>query len=171
MGAYFGQRLQEHRKARGLKSGVVAEALGLHKSNYSAYEAGRRVPSDDFLMALAAYEPLGLTYDLLKTWADLDKLGLSGIQRLKTHARDLIEGTYGPVSREWFGEVPFEPTEDELALINRARETGMTFPIINEPGFWGTPPEQRRKAFALLECLLDETAKYLPASTQLLKTQ
>lgn len=172
MGAYFGQRLRERREARGLLSAAVAKAVSLQPTNYSAIENGRRDPQDDFLQDLARVAELGLSYDEVRTWADLDKLGEAGLKRLKTYASDLLDAIKvedGQVTADWFGSVPHPPTEAELAIINRAKDVGVSFPPINEPTFWATPPEQRRKSFLLLECLVEETSQYAPKSKELLK--
>lgn len=174
MGAYFGQRIREHREARGLKSADVAKGIGLQPTNYSAIENGRRDPQEEHLQGLAAMAALGLTYDEVKTWADLDRLGEAGLKRLKTYAGELLDSINvesGHVTADWFGAVPYPPTETELAIINRAKDAGVSFPPLSEPTFWATPPEQRRKSLLLLECIVEETSQYAPKSKTLLKDQ
>lgn len=174
MGAYFGQRLREHREARGLLSAAVAKGMGLQPTNYSAIENGRRDPQEDFLKNLAKVAELGLTYDEVKTWADLDQLGEAGLKRLKTYAGDLLDSVKvenGHVTADWFGTVPHPPTEAELAIINRAKDAGVSFPPLNEPTFWATPSEQRRKSLLLLECIIEETGQYAPKSKALFKDE
>lgn len=172
MGAYFGQRLREHREARGILSAAAAKAVKLQPSNYSAIENGRRDPQDDFLQELASVPELGLTYDELRTWADLDRLGEAGLKRLKTYAGELLDSIKveeGRITADWFGGVPYKPNEAELEIINRAKEAGVSFPPLNEPTFWATPHDQRRKSFLLLECLVEEANQYAPKSKVLLK--
>ncbi|MNX65956.1 hypothetical protein D3C86_970340 [compost metagenome] len=54
----------------------------------------------------------------------------------------------------------FEPTEDELKIIQQAEEEDVWFGILSQPGFWDDPPEDRRSTFRYLEGLIDEARRF-----------
>lgn len=54
----------------------------------------------------------------------------------------------------------FEPTEDELTIIQQAEEEDVWFGILSQPGFWDDPPEDRRSTFRYLEGLIDEARRF-----------
>ncbi len=54
----------------------------------------------------------------------------------------------------------YEPTEDELKIIQQAEEEDVWFGILSQPGFWDDPPEDRRSTFRYLEGLIDEARRF-----------
>ena len=63
----FTDRLKEARKKRGLKQSDVAEHLGIAVRSYQYYEAGRRRPEYERLIALADYFDVTTDYLLGRT--------------------------------------------------------------------------------------------------------
>lgn len=170
MGVFFGQKLREARKARNLMNMTVATAAGVHDTNYSAIEAGRREPSDVFIQKLGESGVLGVGEDELRAWRDLDLIGLDGVRRLKRYMPEEIGSVAADTLTEgWFSDAPHPPTEEERELINRARDLGFTFPLVNDPSFWSRPEKERRKALGLLEALLDEQQSHAPRSSAMLR--
>jgi transcriptional regulator with XRE-family HTH domain len=81
---------------------------GIDRALYSKIESGKRPATDDVLQKLAPV--LDEDFDKLKAWADLDRLGAEGIERIKTHAADLIGFGPGDDSTIVFGELKLSPS-------------------------------------------------------------
>lgn len=86
----FGPRLEQARQALGLSKYRVAKDAKLNESYYGKLERGAAPPpSDDVLSDLAPV--LGVDFDQLKAWADADRLGDEGLERLKRYVLDYPE--------------------------------------------------------------------------------
>lgn len=90
VGTYFGSKLREHRDSRGLSGNRLAMLSGLGQALENALELGRRPPSQANLEALAAVAELGAPLEMLQAWADLDKIGQEGIERIKKYAPEAL---------------------------------------------------------------------------------
>ena len=60
--AFFGERLQQSRKHKGLSQRQAAEEFGITKVGYQNYEAGRRNPSLEMLPRLAKFFNVSTDY-------------------------------------------------------------------------------------------------------------
>jgi transcriptional regulator with XRE-family HTH domain len=176
MGKFFGEKLREARKAKDLNGTYVAETGGVHHSNLSAIEAGRREPPDVMIEKLGESGILGVSTDELRAWRDLDLIGQEGVRRLKLYVADELGRVEakpeprGKVTREWFPEASHAPSDWELALINRSRDLDVDFPLVQERTFWDKPEQERMRAFIMLESLLNEVESHLPKPSVLLRT-
>jgi transcriptional regulator with XRE-family HTH domain len=86
---FFGERLAQHRAAKGLTPYRVATDAKIDRSIYSQIERGKRPPSRANLEALAAVAELGISLDELQAWADLDQIGVDGLARIATYLGDV----------------------------------------------------------------------------------
>ena len=64
------------------------------------------------------------------------------------------------VGKEFFPDAVYEPTLDELRVINEANAEQIFFGPLTEPGFWNDPADERRAAFRYLEGLIDEARRF-----------
>lgn len=141
--ARFGERLRAIREKVGLSGYRVASDAGVDGGLYAKIETGQRHPTDDVLSKLAPV--LGIPFDELKAWADADRLGQEGIERLKRFV--LLDGGL---------DFPDDVTDpmDEWELEILTRTGAIHAPDYGpESDFPYLPKEERR---ALLENL-DET--------------
>ncbi|MFN3432567.1 MAG: helix-turn-helix domain-containing protein [Candidatus Sericytochromatia bacterium] len=144
----FGRLLRAWRKREGLTLRDLADRVPFSYSHLSRMESGdRNPPARRGVIQLAQ--------------------ALSGnVDELLAMAGYAAEGTgfQGPpqmsVDATSFGDARYEPTADELRVINEANAEQVFFGALTEPGFWNDTPDDRRAAFRYLEGLIDEARRY-----------
>lgn len=185
----LGRIIWDFRGLHHLSREAAAKALGVSVTSLTSYEKGFDVntgkpsePRESTLQMIARrmaeYSaaqgmPLGKTQDQLfremliatgKAPEMVDEL-IQGAQQLSKSAKSspayrqlekqpklkLLEG--GIDGR-------YEPTEDELAILQQAEDEDVWFGILSQPGFWDDPPEERRSTFRYLEGLIDEARRF-----------
>lgn len=78
----FSRNLTEARNATGMSRYRLAVLAGMSQQAMFAVETGTRPPSEANLKALAAVAELGIPYERLRAWADLDRLGQEGMANM-----------------------------------------------------------------------------------------
>ena len=144
----FGRLLRAWRKREGLTLRDLADRVPFSYSHLSRMESGdRNPPARRGVIQLAQ--------------------ALSGnVDELLAMAGYAAEGTgfQGPpqmaVDAASFEDARYEPTADELRVINEANGEQVFFGPLTEPGFWNDAPDDRRAAFRYLEGLIDEARRY-----------
>lgn len=86
----FAERLIALRTSRGLSCNRLSHLADVDQSTLNKIELGKRSPTDDVLSKLAPV--LAVPYDQLKAWADADRLGDEGLERLARHIPALQAG-------------------------------------------------------------------------------
>lgn len=77
---YFAQRFSELLERTGVTLYRLDEDTPLRAPNLSKIKAGTRRATDDVLMALSAYEPLGVTFAELESWRLMDEYSQEAIE-------------------------------------------------------------------------------------------
>jgi transcriptional regulator with XRE-family HTH domain len=144
----FGRLLRAWRSREGLTLRELAERVPFSYSHLSRMESGdRNPPARRGVIQLA--KALG---------GDLNELLLSA-----GYAPEGERGANPPmmaVGKEFFPDAVYEPTPDELRVINEANAEQIFFGPLTEPGFWNDPADERRAAFRYLEGLIDESRRF-----------
>ena len=144
----FGRLLRAWRKREGLTLRDLADRVPFSYSHLSRMESGdRNPPARRGVIQLAQ--------------------ALSGnVDELLAMAGYAAEGTgfQGPpqmaIDAQHFADALYEPTADELRVINEANAEQVFFGALTEAGFWNDSPDDRRAAFRYLEGLIDEARRY-----------
>lgn len=131
---YFGKRLVAAVTAAGGTVHGLALDARIGPSNVYGMLSGRRKPSrrkaeddtDGDIEKIARVEWLKVSEDELKAWADVDRIGLDGIARLRRHVPELfvdqpdLDPILGPGAR------PLTTKEQEVVSRLRARYPDLT---------------------------------------------
>lgn len=145
MGKLFGQKLREHRKARGLSGKQLGALSGLGQGNMNNIERGVRPPSDQNLADLVKVAELGVTLEQLEAWRAADRATPEGIAKIRAHAPELLD-PIGAVVATLPDEMENPPDAWELKTLARigALDGGELDPRSGSY-VWSLPKDERKR--------------------------
>jgi transcriptional regulator with XRE-family HTH domain len=139
--------LLSYRTREGLSQSALAERTGLSNAWFGKLETGTLagMPKVETLKKIS--DGLRIPYDQL-----LQVAGYAPTAPVAPRPQlEIIEG---------LGTAGYAPTEWEQATMEEAFGLGLGFPTLSEPGFWNTPPDDRRRTFALILQAIEDVKAY-----------
>jgi transcriptional regulator with XRE-family HTH domain len=144
----FGRLLRAWRSREGLTLRELAERVPFSYSHLSRMESGDRNPPARKGVIQLAKSLNGEVNELLLSAGYAPEGDRNAMPPMME------------VGKEFFPDAVYEPTLDELRVINEANSEQIFFGPLTEPGFWNDPADERRAAFRYLEGLVDEARRF-----------
>ena len=143
----FGDKLKQFRESLGISGYRLAKDAGLAYSNLHHIESGKRPPTDEVLSKIAPI--LGISFDELKAWANVDKLGAEELSAIRKYAPEALGLQVLDGGLDVPDDIEDEPDDWEREVLIRTG-AATAHDYSSQSDFWYLPKHERR---AILENL------------------